>query len=246
MLRKFEELRHSAIQATDGPIGRLPDVYFDDRTWELRYLVVDTGGWLSGRKVLISPQAIVEYSPDNDFVRLNLTKSQIEGSPDITADEPVSRQGEAALYNYYGWTAYWPVAPTALAPLPELTGPAADREEAITAGYYGGDPNLRSAKEMRGYYVQATDGDIGHIEDFLIDDESSRFRYIVIDTRNWLPGKRVVIPTRWITDVSWAEARITVDVPKEAVRNSPEYNPAIQITSDYENRLEASYGRPLH
>jgi uncharacterized protein YrrD len=243
MIRSFEQTRGMGVAALDGSIGTIHDVYFDDREWVLRYYVVDTGKWLPGRKVLIPPHVVRPNSPEQTGLPVNLTRDQVRNSPDMDLERPVERQAEVALYRYYGWTPYWfPLDP----PGPVvIEGNAAEREREATSGHYGGDPNLRSAKEVTGYRVAATDDEIGHVEDFLFDDETARIRYAVVDTRNWLPGKKVLIAPQWITDVKWAESKAYVAVHRDAVRNSPEYNPAAVLDRAYESRLFEHYGYPV-
>jgi hypothetical protein len=191
MIRSVQQLRGTGIDATDGSIGEIHDVYFDDSDWALRYYVVDTGKWLPGRKVLIPPHVIRQRSEGDIGLPVDLTREQIRNSPDMDTERPISREAELVLYSHYGWTPYWfPLEPAA--PL-IAEGNAAEREHEATSGYYGNDPNLRSAKEVIGYHVEATDGSIGHIEDFLIDDERAKVRYAIVDTKNWLPGKNVLI-----------------------------------------------------
>jgi len=242
MIRSIQQMRGTAIEATDGPIGDLHDVYFDDSDWTVRYYVVDTGKWLPGRKVLIPPHAIRQTTPDHAGLPVDLTTEQVRNSPPMDTEQPISRQAELVLYRHYGWTPYWiplaPATPVAIA------GDAAEREEEATSGYYG-NPNLRSAKEVIGYHVAATDGEIGHIEDFLLDDESAKIRYAVVDTRNWLPGKTVLIAPQWIREIKWSEAKAFVNVGREAVRNSPEYNPVTPLDKEYESRLFEHYGYPI-
>jgi uncharacterized protein YrrD len=244
MIRSVQQLRGTRIEATDGSIGEIYDVYFDDSNWTVRYYVVDTGKWLPGRKVLIPPDVIRhQTSPDHTGMPVNLTREQVWNSPDMDTERPISRQAELVLYRHYGWTPYWfPLEPA----VPVIVeGDAAEREREATSGHYGGDPNLRSAKEVIGYHVAATDGEIGHIEDFLLDDESGRIRYAVVDTRKWLAGKSVLIAPEWIHEVKWSESKVFVNATREAVRNSPEYNPVTPVERGYESRLFSHYGYPV-
>jgi sporulation protein YlmC with PRC-barrel domain len=243
MIRAVKHLRGLAIEATDGPIGSVHDVYFDDEKWTVRYYVIDTGKWLPGRKVLIPPHVIRETTPGHPAVAVNLTREQIRNSPDMDTERPVSRPAEFVLYRYYGWTPYWfplePATPVA------VHGDAAEREREAIASQRGEDANLRSAKEVIGYHVEASDGEIGHIEDFLIDDQSSRIRYAVVDTKNWLPGKTVLIAPEWIREMKWSESKVYVNPSRDAVRNSPEYNAATTVEGEYESQLHSHYGYPL-
>jgi hypothetical protein len=240
MLRSVKALYGYTIAATDGDIGGVYAFYFDDQAWTIRYLIVDTGTWLPGREVLISPAAVGQPQWEMRRLPVNLTQAQVENSPDIDTDQPVSRQYETALHDYYAWPVYWtaiPVDPGGLAIPPELAENLATRP---------GDPHLRSTQEVIGYYIQASDGDLGHVEDFIIDDEDWTIRYMVIDTRNWLPGKKVVVSPEWITEVAWGESKVHVDLTREAIKNSPEYDPVESVNRLYEERLYDFYGRPKY
>ena len=199
MLRNLKDLRGYAIRATDGVIGEVDDFYFDDDDWGIRYLVVDTGGWLSGRKVLISPIAL--GSPDWMIQELpvSLTKRQVEHGPGIDTKKPVSRQQEAQYLGYYGYPYYWGGA--GLWGMGAYPGslPAEGRIEedvklhATRATPVREDCHLRSGKAVIGYHVKATDGDIGHLDDLLVDDDTWAIRYLIADTSNWWGGHHVLV-----------------------------------------------------
>ncbi|MDQ2947104.1 MAG: PRC-barrel domain-containing protein [Acidobacteriota bacterium] len=243
MIRSVQQMRGTGIEAADGLIGEVHDVYFEDNNWIVRYYVVDMGKWLPGRKVLIPSHVIRQTTPDHAGLPVDLTREQIRNSPDVDTDRPISRQAELVLYRHYGWIPYW--SPLEPAVPVVLEGDAAEREREATSGHYGGDPNLRSAKDVIGYYVTATDGEIGHIDDFLLDDESAKIRYAVVDTKNWLPGKHVLIAPEWIREIKWSESKVFVNATREAVRNSPEYNPVTPLDREYESRLFTYYGYPV-
>lgn len=245
MLRSVEDLFGYPILAADGDVGKLHDLLFDDESWVVRYLVVDTGTWLPGRKLLLSPAALREVDWQTQRAYVDLTKQQIEKSPEIDADRPVSRQQEKMLHTYYGWAPYWVgtgmgTPPAAVTVPPVVSGREAPEEKSQ------GDPHLRSAREVTGYHIGASDGEIGHAEDFIVDDESWTVRYMVVDTRNWLPGRKVLIAPRWIADVSWPERKVFVGMSRESVRNSPEYDPSAPVNREYEVRLYDYYGRPKY
>lgn len=243
MLRSFKQTRGMAVEAVDGFIGEVDDIYFDDHEWIVRYYVVDTGKWLPGRKVLIPPHVVRPAAPGHPGLPVELTREQIRNSPDVDTERPISRQAELVLYRHYGWAPYWfPLVP----PGPVVVeGDAAERELEAKAGHYGGDPNLQSADDTLGFHIAATDGEIGHLDDFLFDDESAKIRYAVVDTRNWLPGRHVLIAPEWIAEVRWSESKVYVRVTRDAVANSPEYNPGMVIDPAYESRLFEHYGYPI-
>lgn len=250
MLRKTKELLGYKLGARDGEIGHLKDFYFDDRTWTVRYLVADTGGWLPLRKVLISPFAVTGLQPaPRRVVEVNLTKKQIEQSPPIETHQPVSRQFEQEYLQYYGWPDYWP-GPLLWGPVnvpgPYLPPPAGSRPQPRPA-VEGEDSHLRSMADVagfQGYLVQGLDRAFGHIEQFIIDEHNWAIRYLVADTRNWWPGKRVLLAPQWIAWVSWPEARVYVDLDRDTIQRAPAYEPSTELTRDYEQQLFDYYNRP--
>lgn len=256
MLRRVTDLRSYTIGATDGDIGTVDDLYFDDQSWTVRYVVVDTGGWLRGRRVLIPPRAIQEIDDVGERVITDLTKQQVETSPGIETDRPVSRQYETDLYGYYGYPYYWmgpyrwgleafpyavPAPPVAPATGESLSPTVA--EELAARERESQDPHLRSARDVSGHGIQATDGELGHVEDFLVDEETLAIRYLIVDPRNWWPGKHVLISTEWIAGVDWNDSTVQVNVSKDAVRNAPAYDPSVSMDRDYETRYHGAYGR---
>jgi len=239
MLRSVQDMLGYRIHAVDEDIGSVENFYFDDEAWVIRYLIVDTGNWLPGRRVLISPEAIVKVGELDRGVFLSVTKERVEGAPSIREDLPVSRQEEARLAHYYGWTAYWaPGMPPAGAVPPPPEGVLAEEREA--------DRHLRSVREVSGYHVKATDGEIGHTEDFIAETESWIIRYLAIDTRNWLPGKKVLIAPDWFGDIDWAGRSVNAVLSREQIRNAPEYNPNEPVNRRYEAMLYDYYGRPVY
>ncbi|MBD3335314.1 MAG: PRC-barrel domain containing protein [Candidatus Eisenbacteria bacterium] len=248
MLRGEREIQNFDIEARDGTVGRTGGFLFDDMNWTVRYLVVKTGGWLSGRRILISPAAIDEIDAAGGKLRLDLKRQQVENSPDIDVDKPVSRQKEEELHKYYGWIPYWPMAlpvthgTTGQDTLASKEGRGDDIEEREAHK----DPDLRGTKEVRGYHIRARDGEIGHVHDFIIDDADWIVRYIVIDTSNWLPGRKVLISPDWIEELSWEEGRVSVDLTKESIQDSPEYDSSRPVERDYEKSLYEYYGRPRY
>jgi len=255
VLRQTYEIIDHEVLATDGSIGKVADLLFDDRTWVLRWAVVDMGDWVAGRQVLLPPSAFGASKPGTRQFPVKLTRDQVRNSPDLIADEPVSRQKEIEIYSHYGWMPYF--YPTA-APVAGAPGHHRGGGGGIAAGdgarpppeEFGtnpsGDPHLRSIKEVTGYYIHAGDGDIGHIETFLIDDADWTVRYFVADTKNWWPGKMVLVSTQWITAISWSEEHIAVDLTREQVKQCPEYDPNSPVGRSYEERLHTHYDRPTY
>lgn len=243
MMRSVSHLQGSTLEASDGTIGSVSEAYFDDEAWTIRYLVVDTGEWLTGRDVLISPQSVVQPVGGAKTIEVSLTREQVKKSPDVDTHQPVSRQHEREHLDYYGYPMYWGggLGLTAMGAQPTLPmmAPAEfdrDRVEHETE-VAPEDEHLRSTAKVTGYDIQASDGSIGHVEDFIFDDESWAIRYLVVDTRNWWPGgKKVMLAVRSIERIDWAEANVVVKLTRDAVKNSPDYDPS-DGESTYDARL---------
>lgn len=243
-------LKGYAIAATDGDIGTVSDLLFDDTTWRVRWLVVDTGNWLPGRLVLLHPSVLGVPDAERRSLPVALTRAKVEASPDIQQDLPVSRQMEQGVFAYYGWDPYWgggafgmdalaaPFAPPGAFAVPA----AADLPVELTQTE--GDPHLRSVSATVGHHIQATDGDIGHASDFLVADGGWVLRYLVIDTRNWWPGKHVLLSPQAVTGIDWLNQKIDVGVTQEKVRSSPEWDPSQTVDDSYEQRLRGHYEWP--
>jgi hypothetical protein len=255
MLRSIESFLDFNVVAEDGEIGQVHDVFFDDEQWHLRYLVIKTGTWLTGKKVLIPTRALGQPEWKGNYFPVSLTKEQIKDSPPIDVDQPVSRQHETELLKFYGWGPYWMGTGAVVSGPPGTARPesrqrASEMQRSPTAvaeeEKEKGDPHLRSYREVKGYHIQAADDEVGHVEEMIVDDESWAVRYAVIDTRNWLPGRKVLISPAWIAEVSWSERKVAVDLDREAIKKSPKYNPAEPVNRDYEQVLYDYYGRPKY
>jgi hypothetical protein len=254
MLRNAKDLFGLTIRATNGEIGTVKEFYFDDETWAIRYLVVDTGGWLGGRLVLISPMSVVgEPDWQSKQLHVSLTQKQVEHSPDVNTHLPVSRQHEMEHLAYFGFPLYWggsdlwgsELYPAALA-LPVNALPTFGDSPAIDdkTGRRTADSYLRSSQEVTGYHIDASDGEMGHLDGFIVDDETWAIRYIEVATRNWWPGKKVLVSPAWIESMSWSDAKVSVKLSREVIQNGPEYIESDPITREYEDRLHAHYGLP--
>jgi hypothetical protein len=261
MLRSMKDLENYAIRATDGDIGHVTDFYFDDEAWVVRYLVVDTGTWLAGRKVLISPIAIGHPNWTERILPVSITKGQVKESPDIDTEKPVSRQHELGYLAYYGYQNYWggaglwgavpypsmmmlgyPGIVSTPQPMQPQAGEAHARAE--DARHTNEDPHLRSCKEVMSYHIHATDGEIGHVRGLLVEDETWAIRYIVVDTSNWWLGHRVLIAPQWIQKVSWSDTTVHVNRTRQAVKGAPPYDSATQLDREQEMDIYRHYGRP--
>jgi hypothetical protein len=226
MLRSIKQLYGDKLGASDGDIGHVKDFYFDDHNWAVRYVVADTGTWLTSRQVLLSPHAFGSLDQAGKVLRVNLTRKQIEHSPSIESHKPVSRQYEEEYYRYYGWPYYWqgdglwgmsgfPILELPAKPLPSepatASGPRPKRADA----------HLRSTQAVKGYHIQASDGINGHVCDFMMDDKSWAIGQLVIKTGHRLSGKEVLIPTKDVDRISYEESTVFVSLTMEAVEQSP-------------------------
>ncbi|HEV2210982.1 MAG TPA: PRC-barrel domain-containing protein [Verrucomicrobiae bacterium] len=249
MLRNTKELRGYRLGARDGEFGHLKDFFFDEQTWTVRYLVADTGEWLPHRRVLISPHAVAGLTETpHKRIELNLTRKQIEQSPAIATHMPISRQFEMEYYQYYGWPYYWP-GPLLWGPM-DFPGPQIPLNLPTpphpTPPRQGEDAHLRSVNEIagfHGYLVQGLDRAFGHIQQFIFEEASWAIRYLVADTRNWWPGKHVLVSPRWIAWISWSEARVYVDFDRDTIERAPAYDDSVAITRQYEQNLFAHFNR---
>lgn len=248
MLRKARDLDDFALHARDGRIGHVRDFFFDDRRWTIRYLVVETGTWLDHREVLIAPAAV--HAPDwsERVLPVDLTREQVEQSPTVDPDEPVSREQELLLAQYYNWPMYWAGAgfadtmflPTAF--VPPSVGMSPRRAGATSS--LDAQHHIRSVADIRGHRIEANDGPIGHVDDFLIDDDDWTIGYLVVDTRNWWPGKRVLLAPDWIFEVGWEDAKVFVDLSRQTIKRSPTYDSGVPVTREYADLLHEHYGQP--
>ncbi len=247
MLRSAKELKNYSLRAVDGEIGRSKDLLFDDRTWALRYLVADTRKWLPGRRVLISPITMERPDWSAKTLSVRLTRQQIEESPPLSEDAPVSRQHEVALSRSYAMPAYWAgpeiwglaTTPFLLADVPNA-GAEGDAETE-------GDPHLRSVDEVTGYSVATTDSeDVGRVDDFIIDDESWVIRYLVVDARQSSQASRVLISPDWASEVDWGRRMVSFAAPTTVIESSPAYDPRMPINREYEAKLYDFHGRPAY
>ncbi len=241
MLIKAKALTGYKLNCLDGEIGRVKEFYFDDLHWTIRYLVADTGNWLMGRQVLISPHALKAVLRDEQQIAVDLTQKQIEDSPSWESDKPVSRQFEVDYHGYYGYPMYWG-GPYMWGAYPYIEHARGDGK-GLSPDAKGWDAHLRSTYAVSGYHMEAADGPMGHVEDFIIDDETWAIRYLVVATRNWWPGKKVLVSPQWIERVSWNESKVFVSLSRRTIQQSPEYTEESLLTREYETRLHGHYNR---
>lgn len=225
MERNVSSLIGCNIEAKNGIIGKLEEFYFDDESWTIRYLIVKTGSWLSGREVLISRVALKNRDWLNKTIPVNLTKKQVQNSPDIDTKKPVSRQQEANLFGHYQWENYWGTGFYANGSMGvSMPFPSIDRKILIAPDEDRKNPDndihLRSTDRITGYYIHASDGEIGHVKDFVIDDQLLQLLFFVVDTHNWVGGKKVLIPVNEIKKVDWSTSEVFLNITVDEVQNS--------------------------
>ena len=231
MLRSTKQLYGDKLAASDGDLGTVKDFYFDDQNWAVRYLVAETGNWLTSRQVLISPRAMGNTYPSGKILPVNLTRKQIEDSPALDWHKPVSRQFEEDYHRHYGWPSYWqgdvlwgtngfPILEPPAKPRPGESLPETDP-------LHPADPHLRSMQAVRGYHLRASDGIIGHVTDFMMDDQTWTVRQLVVKTGHRLSGRDVLIPTGKVERISYIDSTVFVNMLGEAVEQSPAHLPAL-------------------
>ena len=244
MLQVGSALKGYKIEASDGAIGSVSDFLFDDQTWKVRWLLVDTGNWLTGRLVLVHPSAIGRVDYLRRVLPVKLTKAQVEASPNVLRDSPISRRHEFKLYEYYGADPVWGSSYFGRNPMAPDPAEHAVAEAGVLSRLEGHDPHLRSLSEITGYNIQASDGAIGHLESVLLEDDMWDIRYLIIDTKNWWPGKHVLLSPYAVKDVVLSKKQILVNVSCERVKASPPWAPLDLIDQAYEKRLHRHYVWP--
>ena len=222
MLQNIKELYGNKLAATDGEIGHVKDFYFDDKTWVIRYLVVDTGSWMTGRLVLLSPHALAKWDRFQKTLYVKLHKKQIENSPSIESHQPVSRQYEMEYYRYYGWPAYWEGdAMWGIGGYPALLPPAKDLLEARQY-HHRADKHLQSTQAVNGYQIQTVDGAIGTVSGFMVDDKSWAIRELVVETGHWYSGKEILIAPGKVKQVDYENSSVLVNLTKADIQQTAE------------------------
>ncbi len=249
MLQNISGLTGCTITATDGDVGTITDLLFDDATWTVRWLVIDTGTWAASRKVLLPPSVMGHPDEATHSFRVRLTRAEIEASPTAETHLPVSRQYEADLYDHYRWNPYWGASGIMsgyggmAAPMMITNPDTTDRHETYRndAPKPPTEPHLRSADEVTGYHIHTSDGELGHLSDILMQDADWTLRYLVIDTSNWWMGKKVLLSPRAATSIDWEQRLIHVNVTRAQVKTSPDYDPTQSVDRAMEDNIATNY-----
>lgn len=227
MLQNTKELYGHRLAASDGEIGHVKDFYFDDNIWVVRYLVADTGSWLSGRQVLLSPHAFGRLDQKEKSLSINLTRRQIEDSPSIESHKPVSRQYEIDYYRYYGWPAYWNGSSIwGLGGFPLVLAPSKDQIDAQAQPHHRDDKHLRSAKAVAGYAIHALDGEIGSVSGFMVDDKSWAVSALTVEAGHWFSGHEILLPVGQIERISYEKSEVFVKLTKTAIKHAIDHDKA--------------------
>jgi uncharacterized protein YrrD len=252
MLIKASATKGYHVAASDGSLGTVSDMLFDDATWTVRWLVVETGTWLANRQVLLPASVLGQTDGAARSLSVHLTMAQVRDSPDVDSQLPVSRQQEVNIYDYYGFSPYWGAAdysgdfgywngmrfspPTPSAVERHNTDSRVERAP--------DDPHLRSIHVLQGYHIHATDGEIGHLADILLEDSDWALRYLVINTSNWWQGKEVLISPRSTQSIHWGDRMIYLSVTRDKVRAGPDYDASAPLPQDFDAEMARHYGPP--
>lgn len=225
MLKNLKPLYGDKLGALDGNVGHVKDFYFDDQNWAVRYVVADTGSWLTGRQVLLSPHAFGSLHQAGNLLLVNLRRKQIEDSPSIETHKPVSRQYEEEYHRYYDWPFYWQGGSlwgASHLPTSELPVSLPPSEQATAENTPSGcpDAHLRSTQAVGGYHLHASDGLIGHVCDFLVDPQTWAIRELVIKIGHRFSGKEVQIPTSQVERISFDASTVFVGMTQQAVERN--------------------------
>jgi uncharacterized protein YrrD len=250
------------VRTTDGDAGKVDDFYFEEEDWGVRYIVVDTGPWIFGRKVLISPEAIDDIQWQGKRVTTRLSRERIENSPEIDLAKPISRRNIDEIHGHYGWQAYWggtvpmgrPAAGPYTGPVPDHTargagtgpeGPGRGPGTGETAAQelQEREPRLHSVREVVGYALRAPDGEIGRVEELFVDEDDWTIHYLVAETSTWF-GKDVLIPIEQVASVDWVDRVFDMTINREQIKNAPEYDPQEPVSREYQANIHEYYGIP--
>jgi hypothetical protein len=244
MLRSLKAILGYRIEALDVEFGRARDFFFDDRSWGIRHLVVYTGDWLLDNHVLISSEAVGEPNWDKAAIPVALTKEQVENSPGIESHLPVSRRREWRLADFFAWRPYWTVSPPFGVQGPGISPPALLDLVGVDEDEPAPEPHLQSVRDLAGYRIQAADGEAGRVADFLAQTDGWGIRYLVVETRKWLPGRKVLISPAWVTGMDGPERLLRVALKREEILSSAKFDPSAPVNRESEVQLYDYYGRP--
>jgi len=220
MLHLANKVFGATVRGVDGPLGTLEDFLFDEDGWVVRYLIVDTGA----RRLLLSPMA-VPGSWDRSEIVVNLTTAQVESSPDVDA-ATLDRARETAMLEHYRHPRYWGDTNIwGTFPTPNALSDAAGAATPAASGRVATEQALRlhAVSARIGAHIQAADGEIGHIDDFLVDELTWCVRYLLVDTSNWIGGKSVLVRTKMVRGFDPTDGTLRVDAARDVIEHSPSF-----------------------
>ncbi|MGD1008458.1 MAG: PRC-barrel domain-containing protein [Ignavibacteriaceae bacterium] len=245
MQRSVNNLVGCTVDAKDCELGKVNEFYFDDITWSIRYLVVKAGYWMSERILLIPQAALGGTDWKSRRFHVNFTMKQVSNSPKIDTEKPIYRQNEIELFNHYSLQYYWEngfyTRPIRMVPFATITNKNTIKKDDDFIQELQNDQYLLSTNKVKGYYIHANDGEIGHVEDYILDDENWNLRFLIVDTHNWQPGKKVLILPRWINRIDSNESKVYLNLSQESIKNIPEFDPSQPIGMNYETELFNHY-----
>ena len=250
MFCNLNNLLKFKIVTKEGAMGHVHDIFFDDHAWKVRYFVDSVGSWFHERQVLVAPVNIREVDWENHELKVDLTKEQVGECPEISQHKPICLQKREALDRFYTWPDTPMIWDSGIPNTSIITPPVSyeqrnEKTETVQVSE-GDEPNLRSVREVEKYHIEATDGAIGHLENFLVEEDGLDIRYLVVNTHNWTPGRKVLIAPQWIRRISWDDSRIYVGYDQEHIRTSPEFDPTSSLIRQDEKRLYDYYQRPYY
>ncbi|MCB0393149.1 MAG: hypothetical protein KDD25_01240 [Bdellovibrionales bacterium] len=240
MIRCLSELTGYDINAIDGKVGSCVDFLFDDQSWTVRHLVVDTGGWIPGRKVIVPPSSINRVNWKDGELDLEFNKKKLEESPSLSKDAPVSRQYEEKYYNYMGWPPYWGLGFTMRSGFnPRNTD--IEREQSKNTIV----TTTRSFKEVLGYEISNKEDTFGSVEDVIVSDANWKVTGFVVRLSKWLPSDRVIMPLSDIEEISWLGQSLNSLKTKEQIKALQKYSPHDGVNAVSEVRFYDYTGHPV-
>jgi uncharacterized protein YrrD len=255
MLKSVKQIQGFTLKSNDGEIGKVVNFLFDDQDWIVRHLVVETGNWLFQKKVLISPVAINEVLLGKREIVVSLSKSQIEASPDVDTEKPVSRIMEAQIYDHYQWPYYWGASSAwGMTTFQGVMGgpitfsqPGTSLESELqkeaAPAILEDELHLRSSREVLGYHVKGPENSYGHVSDFVLEMKNWAIRYLVVDLHRVFSRHPVLLPRECVDGIRWSDQQFCVNRSEEDLARAPKFRPKEPITRKFEERTFEYFGR---
>lgn len=233
MQRGLNGLTGYTIKARNGELGKVAEFYFDDETWIIRYMVVETGNWLFNRKVLIPHKALGSVDWDEGIFHVNLTMKQVSDSPDIDSKMTISRAQEIELYSHYSYSNYWgePFYTESASAMVANSIPSAEAVQMPKKQKK--DSHLCSSEKIKGFQIQTHEGMAGLVADFIVDDVTWMLNFMVISRHNRSQDENMLISPKWIEEIDWIESKVSVNISKETIEQGPGFDPLIPVARDF-------------